>query len=816
MRAPRRFSVPVSIAVPFVMMLMCTPAFASGRRAILPASGTQEAVEAVLHTDTATLEVRRCASSDCSGQGGTRSVFPIPIPSGRLEPKTALMEELRLGEQQRVLHVSVADRDREGVRFEAIVGGPSSEPLFAGLTGWTSGELGERSGQKVFLYDRDEATKFVVVADIREDTRICGQAETPLAPRGLDAKTFTWRGATLQRLDTSVRHHAIQVAAKTVSSEPRPLAELLSTPRASAPGASALLDASPETWWREQRPGDGRGEFVTMNAPTALELHALTITLPGAAAGQNLFAPRSLFLTTDRGVIHVEVPPPARDTRHATIEVTLPSPETTSCVSIVLGESHAPPGATPDVAIGEIAARTRFDIEGASLDDVVSALSGPRSSEATALLRRAGPKGLAAVAARWGSLDAASRAAGVDIAASAGDCREASMHVLATALADRDRDVHRRALGRIERCGKAGAEGLAEAIRSGDEALRATNAPILARISAETALDAIGAVLGQGKPETRRALRAALMRATLHAKRERLLPLFDAARSADARLDAVRALSPRLVELQPIASQALDALLRQATTMDTRYVLAEPLAALSQSPDGSRERERLEAMIRRDADWPVRMRAVEAAAAVMALRSSVIAALEDPEPRVRQAALRAIGGAKMSLAAESAATVLKNDAWSFVRSSAAEALGALPPNARSEAALAEALRDRSHTVRGSALAALGRLGARRRASDVRERLDDAEEVLEIRALAARTLGVLCERRALDRLTELALRLREPLDIVDETLGYAALEALGVLHPADIGTRLAPLRDASARAMVKRATERALAETAICR
>jgi hypothetical protein len=812
MRAPTLATSTLAALLP---VLSAPAALAAGPRAVLAASSAQGEIEATLHLETSTLEVRRCIAPECKGPGSTRAIVSIPIPSARLDEKTASVTTVRLGEERSVLHVTVADRERDGVRFEAILGGESPEPLFAGLTGWTSGEPGERTGQSVTWIDRGDASKVVVMADLREDTRICGQEKTPLSPRGLDPKTLTWRGATLQRLEAEPRTKATPVFAKA-GSGPAPLAQLFSNPRASTPGANALLDGRSETSWSEKRPGTGRGEFVTLNTPSELELRAITLTVFGGAATNKMSAPRSLFLTTERSVIRVELPAPARDASSATFDIALPSPERTSCLSVVLDEAYAASSTAPEVAIAEISARTTFDMEGATLDDVAGALSGPRASEATALLRRAGEKGLSAVAARWTTLDAPSRAAAVDIASSAGDCGGRSMQFLATALTDRETEVRRRALGRIERCGKQGADGLAEVIRSNDESARAAAAPLLARISGDAAIDALGSVLGQGTAETRRVLRAALTRAASRAPREQLIPLLDAERPVQARLDAVRALSTRLPELRTPASRALDELLAATPDLSTRYVLAEPLASLAQAAEGNRERERLEQMIRRDAEWPVRMRAVEASANVIALRKAVMAALEDPEPRVRQAALRAIGSAKISLAAEISTGPLKEDAWTFVRTAAAEALGALSPNVLSEAALAEALHDASHLVRGAALTALGRLGARRRSPDVRARLDDADEVLEVRALAARTLGVLCDRRALDRLTELALRLNEPLDVTDETLGFAALDALGALHPPDLAKRLAPLREASTRAIVRRASERALGETAICK
>jgi hypothetical protein len=75
---------------------------------------------------------------------------------------------------------------------------------------------------------------------------------------------------------------------------------------------------------------------------------------------------------------------------------------------------------------------------------------------------------------------------------------------------------------------------------------------------------------------------------------------------------------------------------------------------------------------------------------------------------------------------------------------------------------------------------------------------------------------MCVRSAVGRLTDLALLARAPTDEADERLGLAAVEALGVLHPADLEKRLAPLRAKDVRAPMRRAAERAISEPGACR
>ena len=68
------------------------------------------------------------------------------------------------------------------------------------------------------------------------------------------------------------------------------------------------------------------------------------------------------------------------------------------------------------------------------------------------------------------------------------------------------------------------------------------------------------------------------------------------------------------------------------------------------------------------------------------------------------------------------------------------------------------------------MSALGSQRATGHAASIRERLDDTKEDIEVRALAARTLGAMCIRSATDRLTKLAQLSRSPVDEADERLG----------------------------------------------
>ena len=73
----------------------------------------------------------------------------------------------------------------------------------------------------------------------------------------------------------------------------------------------------------------------------------------------------------------------------------------------------------------------------------------------------------------------------------------------------------------------------------------------------------------------------------------------------------------------------------------------------------------------------------------------------------------------------------------------------------------------------------------------------------------------CATTELAFLTRAAARVASPADEADLRIGLAALDALGRIHPADLGARLAPLRDKNARPPVRNAANRALADAGTC-
>src|SRR6185437_8112378 len=237
----------------------------------------------------------------------------------------------------------------DGPAWEALFAGGQKEPLFAGMTGPSAGDPGERTGKAVQVVPNG-ATSFVLVGDTREDLRICGQPVTLLDPQALYPASLTLRPATVQRLGASQREAAEALEAKEKAGPAEaPLAQLLVARGSSVPSSrgAELTDGDLQTAWRERRPGIGQGEFVVMAAPRNAPIAriAFTVSPPAPAKGgsgtsappnPNAASPRTFYLVSTSSVYEVTLPSDGALKPGATYEVTFPKPLETSCLSLVL------------------------------------------------------------------------------------------------------------------------------------------------------------------------------------------------------------------------------------------------------------------------------------------------------------------------------------------------------------------------------------------------------------------------------------------------------------------------------------------------
>ncbi len=818
----------------FASLASFAPSARAATEASASAGGGLGALGVVVDVAGATVHYRSCPALPCVPDA-TSPVLTLPFGKEQLpDPRDVVAETVPIGQGRSVVHVHVPARGDQVVGWDAVLAA-GTPPIFAGKTGFADGQDGERTGSLVQVLGAGPV-KHVLVGSVREELRICGQTETILSPAGLEPSTLALRGATVQRLPPEQREGATRIIAVAHGGPATlPLASLLGAVGASSEVGSfkALTDGNPSTTWAEARPGRGQGEFVTMSAPQEVPITRLSIVVaPPVEAGADpklprpeeakqdaAVAPRSFFLVTTKQTFAVTLPEDGRLHPGAAYDIALPEPVRTSCVALVLDDSAYDHGRVhPEVTLAELYAYSAFDGPSATLDAVASALDGGggRAEAARATLERAGSPGFAAMAAQYDKLDAAGRALAMQVAASASGC-EASAPLLIRGMGDADREVRRKATGKLQNplCGRAAVPWLVKALD--DPAQRLTVASLVASLAPSLALEPLARSMGGGDARLREAVRRAFALAAARSPTERVGSLLaDASRPPEARLELLRASVGKLPEVRAAADGAIDDLLRAAPTMQTRYLIADPLAALARAGDAHATTRLLE-LLARDPEPAVRAHATELATGIAAAASPLTVAVTDEDPRVREAALRAVASAKLTGAASAAEGALAKDPWTFVRTAAVATLASLPPSGEVDDKLASALdNDASPRVRTATVAALAVRRAVAMIKPIRGRLDDVREDIDVRLASARALGTLCDAKSLDRLTELARNGAGPMtDEVPSQLSLASTEALGWLHPPDLARRLAPLLAKDARPLAQEAAKSALAEPPRC-
>jgi HEAT repeat protein len=762
------------------------------------------------------LSVRVDLASHSVDVGGSRVAIGLDPTQFPAEADTKV-EVVAIGGGRHVVHVWVPAKDDDRLAWEGIFAA-GRPPIFAGLTGFTGGDPGERTGKAVQIRPNGTSS-FVLVGDIREDLGICGQPTTLLDPRALYPTSLELRPATVQRLTPETQAKATEVTADEKGERPEaPLARLLVARGSSVADDSgaALTDGDATTAWTERRPGVGQGEFVVMSAPKEVPVARLQIAITGTQSPSGA-APKTVYLVTESRAFRVALPSDGWSKTGRTFEVSFPEPIEASCLALVLDTAYARGLAHPGVSVSEVVAFSEFDVPGATLADVASKLSGPRAEAAAQALERAGGDAVAAVAATYDALDAHGRALAMDVASSHDRCEDA-VPLLARGLCESEGQAPRKAHEKLSRCRAAG-PALASELRD-DAQRRKCIAPVLADLAPLDALGALADAMGRTGEEdcsTREALRAAFAKALQSNPPGVLASLLgDSHVPAFARLEVMRAAGPRVAEAQAASEATAAEILAGTPPMRARYLVLEPLAELARAGDKAAAN-RIADVIAHDADWPVRARAAELATPIAEARSALDGAARDPEPRVREAALAALAQRPSEEGTKAATDALAGDAWSFVRAQAIAVLAAAGPSGSVDDSLGGALSDPSPRVRGGAVLAIGKHRAQAWRDKVRDRLGDRAEDTDVRAEAAWALGAMCDAGSADRLTKLARNL-VVADVPDDArqLGLAALIALAAMKPADLGDRLGPLLAKDAPGDVRRAAEKAVAARGACR
>jgi HEAT repeat protein len=722
------------------------------------------------------LRASVCSAEPCS----LERAVPIAVPdSAAKQASTAKLRIVRLGTDRKAVIVEIPE-PAAARTWTAVLAGPLSgtAPVvaFSGYTGFTEGPEDERSGPSVY------------VGTQREGYDLCGRPAI-LAPQVLDPKTLTLKAAKVQRLDDAERAAAPLLTARAAEGPPAPplLHALWATSAAPGAPASALTDGKIETAWAEGRGGAGRGELAVLSASRAVAIGAFELAIPPRRA-PHAAVPRDVWLVTERQVFHVALPeaPAAEGGR---FEVALPSPVATACVALVL-EGATAEDAEASVAVAELGAKPAA---GASTDELLRALAGggPEAEAAGAVLRVSGGEALSKVAAAFSGLDEGGRRVALDVLDDA-PCPVA-LPVYISALIGPIEAQRLHAKRAMDRCSKDAAPAFEDAIKNGSPKERVLLADELSSVAPATAVTVLVPLFAKATVAERRAYRNAIGRAALAgAAQSSVVAALDGASTPPATLiDLLRALGTNVAAFGDPARRAFGRVLTPKATFRTRYLLLGPAAELAKI-DGS-ARAFVERSLKTEADPRVRTEAARILREPSPYRVHLSRLLDDPAVRVREAAVVALGAARAMDALDRVLYVMEHDSWPLVRVAAAHAVAELPAGRTIDDALGRSVEDPSYDVRRAALRAIGIRRATTDVQIVRDRFEDAEELPGVRAEAAQSLGMLCDAKSADVLTEHARKLASPtLDESERMIGKGALVGLSLIHPADLEKRLAPL------------------------
>jgi HEAT repeat protein len=793
-----------SFLVVLFALVLARSSFAADDGVVAPAGGGQALLAAKWLSGG--LAYRACAQAPCAPAPGDPAV---QLPLG-VAVQDVVIESIAIGNGR---HAVYAHAPSFAALLAAVPGGaPQARVLWSGAIGPTKGEAGEQYGDWLEVTDPDAQKNVrVLLGEVREEISICGRPSI-LSPKVLDSKDLTFKGARVQRLRRDERERAPVLPAVAGPSGVASHPILQGAAASSGIGTpSALTDGDPETFWSENRGGDGSGEFVRMNAPEQVGITSISFVVrPATKEVPKGAGPRKLWLATEDALFAVAFADDPWAHAGTSYDVKLPAPLKTRCLAIVLDEAYVKGKATDvDVTLAEVTAHSEFDGK-ADPAELAGALAGgqERARAAAALLARGGEPAFEAVAKAYPDLDDAGRVLALEVIDNAPCSKSAPLYVKAMERGSPG-EVHH-ATDRLTRCQRDAAPALVAAIASGADRQKIQSAHLLSLVAPGVAVETLVPLLPQAKTGLRAEYRAALTKAS----QSPLAKEATAAKLADVRLPLVAGIDLlRAATAQrrgtPEASSAFARLAKPDADFRTRYLLLGPAAELAAVGDPRAEAYLIKSLSS-DSDSHVRARASELAADFPSAIEPLSGALGDDDARVRDAALLSIarltdpGTAKVmqrvwpAAPFSTATKLLASDPFTFIRAHAADALVAGPPGDGVDKPLARAMGDLAPLVRGRAIEALGRRKSQAYAAAIREVLDNEEEVADVRARAARALGRLCDQGAADRLTELAQKAASPQASADTiAMATSATAALGQLNPSDLGKRLAPLADKAA-------------------
>ena len=740
----------------------------------------------------AQVEWASCAAEPCGFERASR----LPVDA-RFDGARATVTRLDTPAGTRLVWIRIPQTT--GARaYEVVLAPGQPEALFAGETNPVDDP--NATTDRIVRKDLGDGKSLLLHSSAPPGGGVCGLVGAPAAVRAWDGKK--WASASLARIDAAARKRAVTL-------EATPAAASVARRYLHPAGGSddtfgrGLVDAEPRTAWTEARSGDGAGEYATFQIDKALAVTGFSLLVSPTVPGPG-YAPPSSFFVLVEGAVYRIAPP----SRPGPLLIELPAPVHTSCVSVVLDEATTTVPAPRTVGIAELGVLAALD------DQTPEALAtrlgdSARADEALATLLGLGTE----LGPIWNKVYPAlspERRARVEAAMASRGCNEAAP-IAVLALSDKDKDTRERAVHKLEQCRRESVPALTAALDDPDVERAREAGRILALLAPSVAQTELPSRLG--REPTRTALWPALGKAFRSADAEQLRAALARAKTAEARLDVVLAMGERGKETGDDARAVIVSALG-APALAMRFRAVEPAVRTHDAA--------LVAKVLADPEASVRHRGLSIMTQLedaAGFDAPAGAALTDENPRVRGAAAEFFRAHPAGLAA--AAPKLfpaADDPWPFVRMAALRAVGGAPAAVKQRAltTVKKRLEDSSFEVRRAALEAMAGMPAEWVREDILARLDDEHEALPVRSQAARTLGSVCSTEDLDRLTTLAQATLAPMAFeLEREVGLAAIEALGAIHPADLGKRLAPLRGPKAPATLKGAADRALAAPSRC-
>jgi HEAT repeat protein len=577
-----------------------------------------------------------------------------------------------------------------------------------------------------------------------------------------------------------------------------------STTRGAGSDARALTppveldDGDPATAWAEGLGGDGRGEFVTARAATTgYAIRGIRI-FPGdgssreALRGKNRLKRFQLALGPAPGQrFDVEIPDdPAADAAHwkDPYWVPLPKPVTSACVTVVItevtpGNEAAPPKNYGTTAIGDLAIFTDADGPDGAKRLVADLAAAPDCEARLPLVVGLGePAVLPAAQAVLATGKGPGRECLVEALTTLEPAPKNPIVVeaLTAAVTGASQKEERMIGGALARTSLPPVSALSDLVgaKSAADDDRARAARLLGGLDDDAAATALLAAVGIGSPT----LRAAIVQAADHAPRVKADAVLAALAAAPQRAEGATARAADLARILPGAvkrtpgrrAEAVAALVA-ALGPDRSFELrgralgalgalhaGEALAATKAFADDSV----LRFLATRElADLP-------AAGAAPDPRPALRAALDDQDPRVREAAALGLGKQRDAGAVDMLIAGAKQEPWPFVRRAELQSLGQLCAAPGDDLMIRATERDVDE-VRRAALIGLARCKDPRARTIFIRTLKKHDENASLRALSA---GLIAEAGDAGAAPAVADALH---DIVAESEEDMALEGVAV-------------------------------------